>query len=539
MPDDAPRRSRRWILIGIGVALFLVAGGLTAFMATRGGDVSNPDVEFRPEPTATPVEEQRPVQEGERDDFVWPQYGFSKNRRRYLPAPKSLRPPFRRIWSLTGSVLLEFPPILVGPRLFLLKNNGALYAASKRTGKVLWKKKLGYLAAASPAYSEGRVYAVLLQRGRTTKAGRIVALDVRRGKILWSRLLPSRSESSPVIDGGSLYFGSENGTIYALRTTDGSVQWTSKVAGAVKSGLALDGGKLYFGDYAGRVHALRQGDGSRVWSTGTSGARFGLSSGNFYSTPAVAYGRVYLGSTDGRIYSFSSLNGKLAWAKRTGGFVYASPAVAELDRGRPTVYAGSYDKKFYALDARNGKVRWSHNVGGRVSGGATIIGDVVYFSELDGKRTVGLGARTGRKVFDFGRGAYNPVVSDRRTIFLTGYSSLYAFRPLTAEGRVRVAKRAKEARKSRAATRRQTRTRDARLQSGCRSRAERLHSRRGAVVRSFRDCVRRERAAATRGACRRRAQAAHDRRSRYLRSLRACIRRNGGRLPASFAGFRR
>ena len=36
---------------------------------------------------------------------------------------------------------------------------------------------------------------------------------------------------------------------------------------------------------------------------------------------------------------------------------------------------------------------------------------------------------TGREVFHMGRGAFNPVISDGRTIFLTGYSSLYALRP--------------------------------------------------------------------------------------------------------------
>ena len=529
MPEDAPRRSRWRILIGIGVVLVLAIGGLAAFLSTRGGDVSNPDVEFRPEPTPTAVDEETaPKSEREVDDFVWAQYGYSRDRRRHLPASKSLRPPFRRVWSLTGSVLLEFPPILAGPRLFLTKNNGALYAASKRTGKVVWKKKVGFLAAASPAYHANRVFVVMLERGKGIRKGSVTALNARTGKVLWERDLPSRSESSPVIDGqrGVLYFGSENGTIYALKTSSGAVVWTSKVSGAVKSGLALADGKLYFGDYAGRVHALRARDGSRAWSTGTSGARFGLSSGNFYSTPAVAYGRVYIGNTDGRIYSFSTLNGKLAWAKRTGGFVYASPAVAQMDGLGPTVFAGSYDRRFYALDARNGKVRWSYKVGGRVSGGATVVGDIVYFSELDGKRTLGLGARTGRKVFEFGRGQYNPVVSDRRTIFLTGYSSLYALRPLTAEGRERVERRARAERKSARAARRAAARRDARLQAACRRRAERLHERRGAVVRSFRACVRRDRAAKTRAACRRRAEAVHTRRGPYLRSLRRCIRRN-------------
>ena len=35
----------------------------------------------------------------------------------------------------------------------------------------------------------------------------------------------------------------------------------------------------------------------------------------------------------------------------------------------------------------------------------------------------------GHTVFHMGRGSFNPVISDGRTIFLTGYSSLYALRP--------------------------------------------------------------------------------------------------------------
>ena len=59
---------------------------------------------------------------------------------------------------------------------------------------------------------------------------------------------------------------------------------------------------------------------------------------------------------------------------------------------------------------------------------ATVVGDIVYFSNFGHKDTTGLGARTGRKVFHMGRGSFNPVISDGRTIFLTGYSSLYALR---------------------------------------------------------------------------------------------------------------
>ena len=77
-----------------------------------------------------------------------------------------------------------------------------------------------------------------------------------------------------------------------------------------------------------------------------------------------------------------------------------------------------------------------------------MIGDIVYFADLGNKRTFGLGARTGRKVFEHERGSYNPVVSDGETIYLTGYHAMYALQPLTAAGQAASAK-AREARGAR------------------------------------------------------------------------------------------
>ncbi|HWK26869.1 MAG TPA: PQQ-binding-like beta-propeller repeat protein [Solirubrobacter sp.] len=428
--------ARKKLLLGAAVVvLLLIAGGVVFALTRPPEDVSNPNVEFDAEPTATEVPDeipQEPTKGSKQPDplrnFVWATYGYSKDRRKFLPASKLLRPPFWRVWTYPGSVLLEFPPVMAEGKLFLLKNNGALHAIDKRTGKVRWKRKLGILAAASPAYGNGRVFVPLLQRGKN-KAGAVYALDAKTGKILWKRLLPSRSESSPVFDNDRIYLGSENGTVYALRAGDGAVRWTFKASGAVKAGLALANGKLFFGDYAGRVYAIRQADGHQVWATGTKGGKFGLRSGQFYSTAAVAYGRVYIGNTDGRMYSFATSNGKLAWTKGTGSYVYASPAVAQLPGMKPTVYFGSYDGRFYAVDARTGRVRWSRNFGGKISGGATVVGDIVYFSNYGKRDTTGLGVRTGKTVFKMRRGAFNPVISDGRTIFLTGFSSLYALRP--------------------------------------------------------------------------------------------------------------
>src|SRR5829696_2767403 len=192
-PQERKRRLRRIVLV-LGIALLALVGAAAAYVVTREeGDVSNPDVEFRDEPAATPDSEQEPEEAGGKrtdpvDRFIWAHYGYTRDRRRYLPLKRPLRPPFREIWQYQGNVLLEFPPVIGGKRLYLLNDSGVLVSINKHTGRVRWKRRLGALAAASPAYGGGKVYVVLLQRrreGRDSRVGRVVALDGKTGKIKW------------------------------------------------------------------------------------------------------------------------------------------------------------------------------------------------------------------------------------------------------------------------------------------------------------------------------------------------------------------
>ena len=69
----------------------------------------------------------------------------------------------------------------------------------------------------------------------------------------------------------------------------------------------------------------------------------------------------------------------MRWSQSTGGYVYASPAV-----WRERILIGSYSGRFYCLDAATGDVRWEFRANGPISGSATVLGDLVYFSTLDG-----------------------------------------------------------------------------------------------------------------------------------------------------------
>jgi outer membrane protein assembly factor BamB len=418
-------------LIAVAVLLVL-AGGAAAFVLLHSpSDVSHPNLEFTsPTVTAAPKPKVEPP-------FEWPRYGYDAARTRDFAAGSELGPPFRVGWKFQDYALLEFPPVIYGHTLFVLDDDGSAKALDARTGHKLWETKVGTLAAASPALgvAQGLVFLPILSTNANAGSnqapgnGKLVALSMKTGRVIWSHRVPAGTESSPLAWQNSVYFGDQSGTVSSLRATDGHVNWTFSAKGAVKGGPALVYGRLYFGDYAGRVYALNPATGHQIWAVTTSGADFGFGSGNFYSTPAVAFGRVYMGNTDGHVYSFGAADGRLAWATSTTAYVYASAAVADIPGLGPTVYEGSYDGNFYAFNAQSGAIRWKHSVGGKISGSATIVGNVVYLSNLAARNTVGLDVRTGHQVFAFPDGAFNPIVADRTTVYLSGYTMLYQLIP--------------------------------------------------------------------------------------------------------------
>jgi outer membrane protein assembly factor BamB len=306
-----------------------------------------------------------------------------------------------------------------------MDKDGMFYALDTGAGRVQWKRKIGNLNASSPAYWRGRLFAVNLEPPQAVA----IRPHPHGSKVLWRHPLPGRSESSPLVHGGKVIFGCESGDIFALDAKTGKTRWKLHTGGAVKGALALDNGTLFADNYAGEVWALDAGNGHVKWTAHTQGAGF-LRGGGAYSTPAVAWGRVYLGGLDGRVYSFVAKTGELAWSHSTGAEVYPSPAVAETRHSPPTVYIGSQDQHFYALDARTGDVRWDRFIGGVVLGSSSVVGETVYVSGIGPNiGTTGFDVDTGKKVFYNDQGEYNPVVSDGKKIYLTGASTVRAFKP--------------------------------------------------------------------------------------------------------------
>lgn len=469
--EEATEEGTRWYrqrgkLAAIAlVALVAIAGGaLIAWNELkRPEDVSNPDVAFK-----APVKKPKPVPQNK--TVNWTTFRLNPQRTGYLPV-NGIRPPFKRVWRYGDEPLLEFPPVVVNGRLYFIDNDGHTYALRTDNGRKVWHRKIADLNASTPTYWRGRLYIANLEPGQ------IVVLNARNGRQVWKKPLPCRTESSPVVIRGMVYFGCENSVLYALRARDGKEVWSTSVSGAIKGAPAYENGTLFVGDYGGVVTAVRAKSGAIKWQSDGLGSSFGRA-GAFYSTPAVAYGRVYLGSNDGRVYSFDAETGELAWTHSTGAWVYSGPSVAQVPGTPPTVYIGSFSGNVYALNARSGATRWTFDMGGPVIGSLSVIGRTVYASTFDGAKgttSFGISAKNGRQVFEFHTGAYMPGISDGEKLYLVGYSSIHALKPITprqqrAERRAKARRKAARTKARRQATVRQRRARARQRQAQIRQR---------------------------------------------------------------------
>ena len=425
--NDARRPWGCFGCVGVIVLAMLIGGAFVAYDRLRGpSEVSNPSVEFVAEDPPAPEAPAAPedAEDTYDDGADWPVYGGNPQRTRYQPFATrntTIRPPLTEQWGSTGKVLLEFPPVLCGRRLYVLRNDALLRAIDRRTGRTVWQKRVGRLAASSPACADGRIYATVLRRNKFNAGGQIIALRASNGKRVWRVVLGSRTESSPLIAGDHVVFGTEKGEVLALHRVTGRVVWRYRANGAVKAAVAMEGNTLYVGDYSGRLHAIWARSGKKRWVTDLDGS--------LYSTPAVAYGRVFVGNINRSVVAVGAETGRIAWRRRAEGFVYSAPAVAPVRGKGPTVFIGSYGGQLLALDARSGRTRWSRNLGGRISGGITVVGDLVMYANL-GRKSLGIRrASNGDLLYSHRSGAFDPGISDGRRLYINTYTSVYHLVP--------------------------------------------------------------------------------------------------------------
>lgn len=344
-----------------------------------------------------------------------PEYGGGPTRDRYVPGVKAPLPDGDPAWTFESRTLIEFPPAVDDGLLVFGVNSGRVYGLDSATGKVRWARRQKGEIASSPAIAGERVF-ISSMDGMLTAYG-------RGGTPRWQFSTGgSPIESSPLVVDGRVYVGAWNGTLYAVDAQTGKADWTFAAAADIKGSAALAGDLIVFADYAGNVYAVDPATGAQKWRY-SGGQRF-------YGGPAVSGSTMVIGDVGGAVIALDTASGRELWRHGTSGYVYSTPAIAN-----GTVFVGSYGGTFEALSLEDGSARWSFDAGERISGSATVVGDVVYTAVLSRpgapKRTYGLDTATGKVRYTGDDGRYSPAVGAGVTLYLVGTRIIDAYRDPT------------------------------------------------------------------------------------------------------------
>jgi outer membrane protein assembly factor BamB len=282
-------------------------------------------------------------------------------------------------WTfVTGDLVWSTPAIAADGTVYAGSDDDYLYALAGKTGKLLWKYRVGTCAQtvgigpeatrcdvdAGPTIGpDGAIY---------TGGDAIYALNPD-GKLRWRFPTGGHVRSAPALAAdGTVYAGCLDNSIYAV-TADGRRQWEFRARDDVESSPAIEeDGTIYIGSDDNRLYALSP-QGQLLWAFTTGD--------DVRASPAIGRdGTIYIGSFDGLLYAIRR-DGTLLWAFRTGDRILSSALVDASG----AILVGSQDDRLWAIEP-DGRQRWSVELGGDVDSSPVIGPDgTIYVGSDDGK----------------------------------------------------------------------------------------------------------------------------------------------------------
>jgi len=137
-----------------------------------------------------------------------------------------------------------------------------LYAASAKTGRILWQHPFsGSLTSFIAGVNAGVIFVGIIRDASATSAtaSGLYALNATTGQLLWQIPVTGDAWSATPGPGNVVYTGNGIGVLDAWQATTGNHLWRYQAAGSLSGNIALADGIAYAGSSNGRVYAVATG----------------------------------------------------------------------------------------------------------------------------------------------------------------------------------------------------------------------------------------------------------------------------------------
>ena len=200
--------------------------------------------------------------------------------------------------------------------------------------------------------------------------------------------------------------------------------WRFESTGELYSSPAVANGLVYVGTKSGFIYALDAVTGEERW-------KVALGDYIVRSSPAIVDGSVYIGSGYS-IYSLDAMTGRQTWEAKTPFSGSSSPSV-----WNGSIYIASQSSSVYSFDATSGEQRWTFQTDGPIFSSPAISNEIVYVGTDSGK-LLAMSAETGQVAWRFEAESAiysSPAISDGLAFVTSRGGKVYAVE--LAGGRLR------------------------------------------------------------------------------------------------------
>jgi outer membrane protein assembly factor BamB len=253
---------------------------------------------------------------------------------------------------------MVFAPIIAENKIYVLDNNGNLYAKDLLSYKTIWKAKLSSglfkqnFAGGKISYFDGKIFS-------TNGYNLIICFDAKNGKILWQKTLSSILISTPISDGNQLFLITNNNQTYSLATLDGKINW---IHSGISKATAILGSAnpVFYKNYvissysSGEIYALNKKDGTLSWVydlnlNKISNSDFILNDAD--ATPIIKNNIAYTIGNGGLMMAIRIDDGKVLWQKKVA-------SITDFWIAGDFIYLIDNDNKLICLYKETGGIIW-------------------------------------------------------------------------------------------------------------------------------------------------------------------------------------